>query len=128
VQQLKDTDKRLLQALHAAFRALVPACLSVHEFVDVCAGFVVPEITFPAKGKVEILGALSQVDSNCSLLCRFQLLSPRSACPCLFAHLAGVIASRAPFALNACAQRSFSRRVRQCGNTCVRMRSRMCRR
>ena len=71
MQQLKDTDKRLLQALHAALRALVPACLSVHEFVDVCAALVVPEYTFPAKGKVEILGALSQVDSNCSFWRRF---------------------------------------------------------
>lgn len=61
MQQLKDTDKRLLEALHGALRALVPACLSVLEFVDVCATFVVPEFTFPAKGKAEILGALSQV-------------------------------------------------------------------
>jgi hypothetical protein len=60
VEQLKDQDKRVLQALHAALGALIPACLSVHEFVDICGSYMVAEQTCPVRGKVEILNALSQ--------------------------------------------------------------------
>jgi len=58
---LKDKDRRLLLALHAALAALVPTCLSFHAFVDVCSSFVAGDKALAVNAQVELLLVLQEV-------------------------------------------------------------------